>query len=763
MAVNIRRHTSLGITMTEPVYIEGFSSDAISQLPKWASESTLAEILRVLKQQLSLTSQHQQRLEASLRNFTGNGAAGPGNPATVDPSLIGEVNDELRESLRLGGEEANQHNQRRRQWRQGNQQHTTTSALFTRMTRSGNALNLTLGGLDTVAAFGIAAMKANIDGFTELYRAGVSVVDASTGITDGFMSLQNIVLLSGIRLRVLEGIIKKYANTVSVYGTQKFIKATVMSQKSLYMLGYSASEAAEYTASYIDSIKGFVDVADISEERISKSAIRFAASVRDMSLLTGQSVEELMGKFGSLAKSTDAFILNSQVGVGATENILAFTASLKDQNVAAQLLSTITSPIKEIDQTVNSLLSSGQGAIAQQYKEFIGRIKASADSGASSTELMQMYREFGNNIRVSANEVQNLQLQNTESARATLSIINSAQQASRDIAKLDEKKRNELAADTEAQKARNKIADEWNKIVSSLSAIFMPTAPLLEFFGSGLEIVANGVGYIADMFQGSLIPSIFAISGAIVGGLLSLRTAFSFISNLFGGGPPQQSMISKIIEFLKTSAVRLWGAISSAVSSILPRIWSFLAPLMAPIGSFIASIVTKIGAIGAAFSAGYAIGSALSYLLSKFEWFNNSLDSVFSMLDRVIQYVPGQVGSDARDRIESKKRLAEIENTYINNNTSSNQVNNSRTLVEPQRTPIQPVIVQQISQGQTTGTDLSGNAGTPSIVPTTSEPPVETEVNMLLKYQNSLLERLVDKQTEAVGTSRELLKTARNS
>lgn len=810
--------------MADSVYIDGFSQDAISQLPEWATESTLSSILKTLQANSKMQDTHFQKLENALRKFTG--VKGPsGSTTTLDPKLMGQLNDELRDSLQFAEQEATQHKKTKKQWAETNKQHTLGEALFGKLTKSAAGFNTILGGIDVLAAKGIAAMKENVNGYTNLYRAGVGVIDASNGISDGFQSLEHLVLLSGIRLSDLNTIMTKYSTTVTVYGTQKFVKAATLAQKSLQGLGYSAIEGLEFTASYLDAIKGFSDTANLSEQQIAKSAVKFGSSMRDLSLLTGQSTQELMSKFKDLAKSTDAFILTSQVGGEASKNMLAFAAGLKDQNLAKQLLATVTAPIKEIDSTVNALLSSGQGAIAQQYKDVAGKLKAASENGASPEQLSEIYRQFGANMRVSAAQIQNLQLQGTEQSKAALSIIMSAQQAARDSKPLTAARLDEIKKETESQQARNRIADQWNSIIAKFVALFTPSTAMLNFFGDALGVVSSSMSWVADKFEGSIIPSVLAIAGALTGGVASIlvafakfKSVFSFTKSVKEAPVEQNGLMSKIGQSISSGAskiwawmstalqdigskmgamfsriwelitlpfeglgTKIWGSISSlfksastgiieTVTTWLGRIFSIFDPFMgiiSKLGGLFMRFAGVVGLLYTAFEGGYAIGTWLHNLIKDFDLFQKGMDGLFSFIDHLLQYVPGQIGKDAKERIATQDNLAKI-NTEKSASVAATPT--TKTAIQPIQPVTEPTrsVIRSVSAAEPTNKDqqepeklstASDNQSIAKTPPTAKEP----EINSILKYQTSLLEQLLDKESDILSTNRELLKITRNT
>lgn len=927
--------------MSDSVYIEGFSDDVLSSLPGWAKETTLQAILKNLNETLHMQDKHFKLLEDSLKKFVGiaskGSKSGSAGNQQIDTDSVGQLNDDLKQRLKFGEEEAKQENKERKFWKDKNKQATLGEKIFGDMSKKAIALDATLLAFDYISAKGIAIIKENIDIYTKLYNSGINLIDTSSGIIDGFQSLGHIVALSGIRLQDLNNVLQKYSNTVTVFGTQKVVKASNLAYKSLSALGYSAIEGLEFTASYLDSIKGFTDINQLSTQQVANSAIKFGSSMRTLSLETGQSTEALMQKFNALAKSTDAFVLTSQVGATASANLLAFTSSLKDQNLAKQILGTVTAPIKQIDSVVNSLLASGQGKIAQQYMDVTARIKKASEAGASPEELAEIYRQFGSNLKISSAEIQNLQLQNTTASKATLDIINSAKQAARDITPLTAAKKKEIENANRSAQASKRITDAWNKITASVQRLFAPLNGFVDFFASGLEKVANVASWIADKFEGSMIPSITVVIGAITAlglslvkgaaliskffgiqtnwmsalgrGLLyipklivsSLFNTVKFIGNvlLSGLGKIAPEIAKSIGSFFKSDfrgvfvnlrqlisqgAANLWsgtksffskgisgivsdiksfipkmlgfvtesgkffsnvvsyignmfGNIGRFFSSIGPTIWNFITGLfrtgaegilskLASIGSgilnvfkpFMGYIATAIGIFGrfinvlgwlvTAFQVGVGLGTWLYSLIKDFEWFTKSMDSIFSFLDKMLQYLPGKIGDEAKERIELKKKseAAEPKKPEVESPNKKVETQNAvsegvkqgvkeTTTVAPKSEPMQKVIVKPvISNDNSKPTEIkytklsepkptavnSVSANQPTEKPdkvtkddnSTIFEPVnttaktsnkESELSSLLKYQNILLEQLLSRQSDILSVDRDLLRTLKNS
>jgi hypothetical protein len=833
--------------MADPVIIDGFSDDALANLPAWAKEDTLADILQVLKSTMSMQDNHFKNLEAALKSFTGVKSSS-GGQEEQDPKLIGQVNDELKKHLKFAKDEADQEKREKKDWDKKNKRNATDEKQYGALSKKALAFDAALLALDYITEKGIEMIKLNVKVYTDLYNAGVNLVDLSSGITDGFQSLGHVVALSGIRLNDLNNILSKYSTTVTVFGTQKVVKASNLAYKSLSALGFSATEGLEFTASYLNAVKGFTNIQNLSAQEVADQASKFGASMRTISLLTGQSTEELMKKFDALAKSTDAFVLTSQVGADASKNLLAFTSSLKDQNLAKQLLGTITAPIKQTDEVVNALLASGQGRIAQQYMEVSQRIKAAAAAGASPEEQAEMLRQFAASVHLTSAEIQNLQLQNTAASKATVSFVNSMNQYSRDTAPLTAQKKKEIEQANKSAQASKRITDAWNRITSAIERMFAPTAGLLEFFGDAVTKVADVVDWVADKLEGTGIPIIATVIGSLVSFGMTLVRGARLITNIFGGAPKWLSTLGEtilapfrwvgrsiidifsksgqaigkvtqyfseifesVLKSFSSVGTRIWEFISgffkSSSEGIIARILGWLGKLgsvfepfigwLTSLGGIFMRLIGVVGWLISAFEVGYQIGTWLYNLISDFSWFQKSIDAIFGFMDHLLQYLPGEIGNDAKERLENRQKeedkkrnvsgkvtekketpaetkKAVAQGTAEGAKASATQVaavqesKNKPEVKTAIPTDPKPTAVTSVSANQPTTTDNSSatqdTKSTEMAAPTAPTPVTkESEVNNILKYQSMLLEQMLNKQSELLSTTRDMLKATRNN
>ena len=843
--------------MADSVIIEGYSDDALANLPDWAKDETLERILAVLKRSLKVEEEGFKKLEILLRQFTTGKTASGDVP---DPDRIGRYNRNLDELLNNVDRETRQKKKKKKQDEEENRQRTAGAKIFGNMTKKALVFDAAIASLDYIVAKAIVAMASNVDVSTKLYTAGINVISASNGTADAFQTLAQLTMLAGVRLKEMERIFLKYGNTVTIFGAGKIQRATTLAQKNLSALGYSASESLEFTTAYMDSVKGFTKTQNMSEEQVAKQVANFAATIKKLSLTSGQSTEQLMVKFNALAKSTDAMILTSQVGAGASEKLLGILSGVTDDNIRKQLLATMVAPVKEIDKVITSFRAAGRADIAQRYMEMNARLK----TAQTPEEANKIIKAFGDNLSLTNAEINQLKLMAMDTsstagiaAQETLNMVTSFQQLSKNTKILNQ---DEIDAANRSKAARDRIADAYNKILTSLSAIFAPTVVILEGIGWALEWVAKGFTWLGNTFSGGLFGSIIIVIGAIsaLGGTIAvigwkiglvfanvgkmvtnfglallklpytiLKFPFTILMSVAGWlKSGLQFLFSGIQNLLPTInfgnivlKITEWvSSIGTYLKNLLPNLWKPIAELFATgaskfsalfqtmgswlgkIGGLFLKLLGPIAWLVTAFQAGKALGTYIYGLIKDFDWFQKGMDGLFSWLDHLLQYMPGQIGKDAEERIASKEKIkAEEEKTstihsekivhqeqksiadatskataqkitetkeaaqkITETNEPTKVANRDLPISTPKPSTISDVSAEEtepVVKAQKEDPTTKDNETIAKSAPIAKEP----EINSILKYQTSLLEQQLDKIVDLLAINRDQLKITRNT
>ena len=130
------------------------------------------------------------------------------------------------------------------------------------------------------------------------------------------------------------------------------------------------------------------------------------------------------------------------------------------------------------------------------------------------------------------------------------------------------------------------------------------------------------------------------------------------------------------------------------------------------------------------------------------------METIFKGLDHILQYIPGSVGSDAKERLNN---YAKVDAMAAPNSTEISVPKNPTpsTINSPSAPP--------------TSSATNPTASTQAVPPSTpvgpgiEKPPSNTDINSLMAFQNSMTEQLLLKISTLVSVNQDQLKYARNS
>jgi hypothetical protein len=178
----------------------------------------------------------------------------------------------------------------------------------------------------------------------------------------------------------------------------------------------------------------------------------------------------------------------------------------------------------------------------------------------------------------------------------------------------------------------------------------------------------------------------------------------------------------------------------------------FLGSGIMSAGRALFGLLNPVGKVIAAFAAGYAIGTIIYEMISKFDWFNNMMDKIFAGLDHVMKYIPGLSG-DAKERIATREKIAAQAQAQASAKKSTISVPK-----EPAQTTIKsPSAVPPSPEKTTVSPSGEPVAATPSLAATVP-PPSSNDINSVMTYQTSILVQLLETSQNLVSVNKDILR-----
>lgn len=557
--------------------------------------------------------------------------------------------------------------------------------------------DMRLRSMTAMAGWGskiLGIQKQYFETSEDLFKSGVNLLNGNDSTTSSMMSLNQVVTLTGLRLETFQKVVEKYSSSINAVGINKFAKTLSLTSTKLIALGYSSEQQAELLGTLVESESSYMDIRSKSQQELANDAERLGKQMTRLSILTGQSNAQLQENLKSLAKNTDSTVVAAVYGDKAAERMNTFAASFKDADVGAMFQKLAAATQPSITKTFQALAQAGQAPLAEEFT----RIAVSARDGAISAEEAQR-RTTEMAQRVNSTTLQSLALladKGVEGAAETLSVITKLRTQGNTTSKATGK---QVDAAIESQAALSR----FSTALEQTRSLAQRTFPLL-------ETQVNAASWALEHFN-SVVMSVTDIFSA---------------------------------------TVRSWIAIGvQAFSGIV------IAAQM--LGVNLMTLLSPIAKVTAAFAAGYGIGTLIYEMISNFQWFNNMMDTVFSGLDHILQYIPG-VGSDAKERIAAKeksKSTIEAQQSVQKSTISVPKEPAPSTIKSPSAVPPTP-------PAETNDSTSGRSASAPPPTTTATLPqPNTNDINSVLTYQNALLTQILESSHTLVSVNRDILKFAK--
>lgn len=689
---------------------EGAFAEALNGIPPWATQKTAEDVEKVLNKLLGIQT---KALAQAIKCCKGAGGDNTGTSKQVNDEL-----DKLVKNLkRVNEEDAKRKKREKEEDKEGKDR-------FSRDKKKKLADEALTRGLNALVGAGakiLAIQKQYFITSEDLFKSGIVLTEGQKDGVTSMQSLNQIVTLTGLRLETFQKVVEKYNSSINAVGVNKFAKTLSQTSTRLIALGYSSEQQAELLGTLVESESSYMDIRNKSSDQLADDAERLGKQMTRLSLLTGQTNAQLQENLKSLAKNTDSTVVASVYGEEAAKRMNVFASSFKDADIGAmfQKLAAATQPA--ITKTFQSLAQAGQAPLAEEFT----RIAVAARDGAISAEQAQK-QTTDLAQKVNSTTLQSLALladKGVEGAAETLSVITKLRTQGNTTSKATEK---QVDAAIESQAALSRFSTALEKTAS----LGQRTFPLL-------ETQVNAASWALEKFNGVVTAAtdIFSAntrSWIAIG--IEVFAGFAFLAR-------GTKALTGSFDLLKSGAELVWDGVK-----VLGRGIAF-------VGRGLLSLAGPIAAVIGAFAAGYAIGTVIYEMISKFDWFNNMMDKIFSGLDHIIQYIPG-LGGDAKERIASREKVAaqaKAETSAKKSIISVPKDPAQSTIKSPSAVPANPV------QTPTADSGATPTQPAPSLA-MTIPPPSSNDINSVLTYQTSILVQILETSQNLVSVNKDILK-----
>jgi len=702
------------------VFVAGIADGAFKQaldgVPPWATQITAEKIESWLRKSYGKQSELlSQAIKCCAKKSTGEG------PGSAEAKKVADEMGKLGRSLKNQNEEAAKGLKRSKA--QGKEDELGLGR--------NKKVQAVLAGITAAGTKSLDVMSDYIDVYDSLYKSGINVLNGNDSTTDGFKALNQTVLLTGLRLADLKAVAEKYSTSVNAVGFNKFAKTVALSTTALNSLGFSSAEGAELIGALVEAESGFSDIRRKSAEQLSADAIKTAAQFDKLSKTMGVTRQQMLDNLKTTAKSSESTLVAAKWGEKAALNVASALSGVKNDALKDTLLKMASAADPIFTQAYKDLQASGQGVLADQLATIAKSLRT-----VDPTEIPAILEKLGKNISNSGiSSLADQAAGGNASAGASLDLITAIKQQSFAISQATA---NQDAAAKNTEAAIASFQTQTVKLQAAVEAAIYPTVDQLNILTGALglfnDALYSAIGKINDSVGNLVGVTLAALSIAIAG----ITTAIG----VFGGSG-------------LTAAVGSFSGSLASIGLVALRVATGLTAIIA-VAAGLDALAGKIFGIGdkkidkTQDDANWDRMSALQKAESGFARGLEKLGSTLFL---------GNVANEA-----SAARIRD-ETEYFNK--IDGKTKSKETPISVPTTPAlsaikSPTAVEAVkaqNEGKAVsvpGTVLSGD-GSPAI----PKPGANADINNLLNYQGSVLERILLSTNELVSVNKDILRYAR--
>lgn len=293
-----------------------------SDLPAWATENTLKDLVKSISDLKGLTSTESAGIRKAIETL--NASGGKGTDSTSDAlskleGIFGKNANNAADSKKVNDVHNNLADAANEM-----QNSTIKSRIYNSildygqasMFKFGKAVGLStdsMGSLQGVV-IGLAAelfkltvggIKASLDMYMELYKSGLMYNNMVGSATHGLGVLGQAATNAGTPVMAMAGLLKKYSETISRYGVESFGMIASKVRDLGSSLGLSASESANALAEYMDNQRRMGTLNSMSMDQVEKNAYIQMRTTMDFAREMGVSTDLLKENQKKIADSTE--------------------------------------------------------------------------------------------------------------------------------------------------------------------------------------------------------------------------------------------------------------------------------------------------------------------------------------------------------------------------------------------------------------------------------------------------------------------------
>jgi len=685
------------------VFITGVANgafgEALQTLPPWATEKTANKISGILKEQVKILND----MNRNLKDKSGN------SPGMSSDSLK-KYNSELDKAVGL----LTRHNtaeadaiafaKHKKELEKEKYEKDKAAVLgIKKFSSVWDKARFVLAGVAQVGSKLLDVDKKYIKTTTDLYQSGINLMSGNDSAAESMLVLQDAVKTTRVPMDKIAETAQKYSSSFNAVGFTKFYKAANVATEGLKDLAYSGPEAVENLGVYLETMQGFTNVRNESEKDLGQSSAKFGATLGALSLQMGISRKNLTDSMIATSKTVDTMFTFASKGKVAAENMVAWTASIKDQNLK-HFLESVSASINPTNTAGGRALQDvGLGSELNQIAQIVSTAQRRGGETANK-DAAELIKHYGTQIE---SVLQLHRESENPNAAVAAEIWNGFKQTFRNVGDAtDEQTKKAIAS----QSSLSKLDTAVNASKAAVEAAFPPLESQVRTLTNSLEAL-NKVAY--KIIENTNTEARSWMSATAV------MASFVAVTLL--------PMVGKI-----GSAMNLFGAASGTIANA------------ANAASKLGSLAKGLGAVGAVVTAGtvgYGLGEAV----------------VKPLIDAGIKQLTGGKSLSLGDGIYNllNKDVVDPKSGTRTPITVSKTPAPS-TINSPSAVPVTP---------QSESNNSAPSAGMPAtpMAPGIDKSPSSADISNALAAHTNILQQILQASADNVSVNKDILMYARNS
>lgn len=633
-----------------------------SDLPPWATESTLVSLVKIISDLKGLTateSANTRKAIETLANSNGASNASTSDALSGLESYFARNSSSAQASRGVGdihNNLADAANEMQNSTIKSRIYNSVLDFSIPHMQKFGKSIGLTeqsMGSLQGVVRglvwqfieLTVKGVKASLDMYMELYKSGLLYNNMVGSATHGLGVLGQAAANAGTPVMAMAGLLKKYSESISRYGVEGFGIIASKTRDLGATLGMSASESADALAEYMDNQRRMGTLNSMSMDQVEKNASIQMRTTMNFAREMGVSTDLLKENQKKIADSAEfkagmatiPMEIRAKMG-GVASQILAMFDAKGMQDAGKEMMQVMAKgQLARGDKFMTDLMSLGPKG-AQAANQMLELGESFKRGNISQEEMIKRYQgimasmgdmsknsnigDFMAKMGVAGNDLTYMS-----------SMFAAAAEAEAD------RKSGKTAKDDEIAKSMANMKTVWDRftgIFTEIGAKLFGNQKFVDSITYAVESLSNNMMNLIPIIEKDM-PIIIDYIGKFAYGLVEL------IDGIITGTGPFSDMMAWIkaigVAFGDmfigiNNIITVFGWLYSGASAIASFLANSFVTTIFELATGMTSFSAFLGTALATFALGWTIFEGILNGIADFDW-HHPLDSFFNIFVQI--------------------------------------------------------------------------------------------------------------------------------